>query len=185
MRRSLFFNKVTGLWLQLHYKRDSGTGVFLWILRYFKNTFFTEQFCTIASLSFATGIFPEKLKVAKVIPTHIKDSKLECSSYRPIALLSNIDKILEKLMHTGLMEFLTEKKRFISNNLALGRILPDYKSYWYYQKQSITCGSFIDPKKAFGTVDHKILLKKLWHYGVRGITNGWFKSCLTNRMHTF
>ena len=41
----------------------------------------------------------------EVAPIHKKDSKLECSNYRPIALLSNIDKILEKLMHKRLLNF--------------------------------------------------------------------------------
>ena len=63
-----------------------------------------------------------KLKVAEVIPIHKKNSKLECSNYRPISLLSNIDKILEKLMHNRLMKFLTEQK--IANSLVLGRIFP-------------------------------------------------------------
>ena len=63
-----------------------------------------------------------KLKVAEVIPIDKKNSKLECSNYRPISLLSNIDKILEKLMHNRLMKFLTEQK--IANSLVLGRIFP-------------------------------------------------------------
>ena len=42
------------------------------------------------------------------------------------------------------------------------------------------CGVFLDFQKSFNTVNHKILLKKL-HYGIRGITNDWFKSYLNNR----
>ena len=75
------------------------------ILRQLTDDIF-EHLSIIFNISFATGIFPEKLKVAKVIPIHKKDSNLECSNYRPISLLSNIDKILEKLMHNRLMKFL-------------------------------------------------------------------------------
>ena len=50
------------------------------------------------------------LKTAKVICIHKKDSRLEVSNYRPISLLSNIDKIFEKLMYSRLIEFLKEKQ---------------------------------------------------------------------------
>ena len=58
-----------------------------------------EHRSIIFNIHFANGIFPEKLKVAKVIPVHKKDSKLVCSNHRSISLLSNIDEILEKIMH--------------------------------------------------------------------------------------
>ena len=51
-------------------------------------------------------------------------------------------------------------------------------------KRLFSCGVFIDLKKAFDTVDHKILLNKLNYYGFRGITNEWFSSYLTNRTQT-
>ena len=59
----------------------------------------------IINLSFSTGQFPSKLKTAKVIPIFKKDSPLECSNYRPISLLSNIDKIFEKLMYSRVIKF--------------------------------------------------------------------------------
>ena len=69
-----------------------------------------EHLSIIFNTPFATGIFPEKLKVAKDFPVHKKDSKLECCNDRPISLLSNIDKILAKLMRNRLMKFLNEQK---------------------------------------------------------------------------
>ena len=52
------------------------------------------------------GVFPSVLKTANVVPVFKKDSKLDYSNYLPISLLSNIEKILEKLMYTRLYTFL-------------------------------------------------------------------------------
>ena len=63
------------------------------------------------NISFTSAVFPSALELAKVIPVHKKDSTLEFSKYRPISLLSHLDKILEKLMYTRIVKF------FNNNNL--------------------------------------------------------------------
>ena len=69
-----------------------------------------EHLCFIYNLSFTTGIFPDSLKIAKVTLVYKKGSKLEGTNYRPISLLSNLDKMIEELMHKRLMGFLNDPK---------------------------------------------------------------------------
>ena len=58
-----------------------------------------KQLAYLFNLSFMTGVFPSVFKTAKVVSVFKKDSKVDYSNYRPISLLSNIEKILEKLMY--------------------------------------------------------------------------------------
>ena len=77
------------------------------ILKLLKNDIST-QLTNILNMPFATGVCPTILKVAKVIPVHKKDSKLDFSIYRPISLLFNIEKILERLMYNRIYKFFSE-----------------------------------------------------------------------------
>ena len=69
----------------------------------------SEQLADLFNLSFTTGISPALLKIAKVIPIHKKDYKLDFTNYRPVSLLSNLDKIFEKLIHSKVSSFLNIK----------------------------------------------------------------------------
>ena len=66
----------------------------------------SQQLSGTFNMSFLTGQFPSVLKISKVIPIHKKQSKVDYASYRPICLLSNIEKITEKLMYQRLSNFL-------------------------------------------------------------------------------
>ena len=140
--------------------------------------------------SFTTGIFPDALKISKVIPIHKGDSTQELNNYRPISLLSIFDKIIEKLMHKRLYNFLEYHKILFENQFgfrknnsttyALMEITEKIKES--IDKKKYGCGIFIDLRKAFDTVNHNILLNKLEHYGIRGTALLWFKSYLSNRI---
>ena len=66
----------------------------------------SDQLAILFNQSFSSGIFPSILKSSKIIAIYSKGSKLQCSNYRPISLLSNIDKVLERLMYNRFYNFL-------------------------------------------------------------------------------
>ena len=145
---------------------------------------------SLINLTFETGIFPSSLKIVKVIPVFKnKGCNSDVNNYRPISLLSNIDKIFEKLVHKRLTSFLNKHNIFFnkqfgfrkshSTNHALIALTEKIRSS--LDNGHFSCGVFIDLQKAFDTVDHDILLQKLKSYGIRGKCNQWFESYLKNR----
>ena len=144
----------------------------------------------IINMSFATGIYPDKLKIAKVIPIFKnKGEILIIPNYRPISLLSNVNKIFEKLIYSRLSGFLNlhnciyELQFGFRAKHSCNHVLISLteKMREALDEGKFAAGICIDLQKAFDTVDHKILLKKLEYYGVRGVANKWFESYLSNR----
>ena len=141
------------------------------------------------NLSFSSGVFPDLLKISKTIPIFKKGSRLQVSNYRPISLLSNLNKILEKLMYSRLYSFLSDHNIFYnlqfgfrakhSTNLALLDIIEQVRTS--LDNKKFACGIFVDFQKAFDTANHDILISKLNTYGVRGLANNWLRSYLSNR----
>ena len=77
-----------------------------------------EPLCEIITNSFSSGIFPDALKICKVVPIHKGESTQELNNYRPISLLSIFDKIIEKLMHKQLYNFLNAHDILFNNQFG-------------------------------------------------------------------
>ena len=149
----------------------------------------TTPLTVIFNKSLETGIFPDNMKKAEVVPLH-KGGKLNIvSNYRPISLLLTLSKILEKIVYKRTYCFLSDndqlyqsqygfrKKHSCEHAIAelLGKILKSH------EKKEHVIAIFLDLSKAFDTLDHNILFKKLEIYGIRGVALSWFKSYLSNR----
>ena len=135
----------------------------------------------ICNQSLSTGVFPDKLKLAKNIPLHKGNEKDIFNNYRPVSLLPHFSKIIEKLFANRLDEFISKNKIIndsqygfrpnMSTAMALSDIAENITSALDNKKFTIVV--FIDLKKAFDTTDYKLLLSKLEHYGIRGVASNW------------
>ena len=137
-----------------------------------------------------SGIYPDVLKIARVVPLYKSGDPYSPSNYRPISTLCIFNKIFEKIIHSRLITFLDSnsilsQKQFgfknkTSTTHAIFTLISEIQqSFW--AKTFTTC-LFLDLKKAFDTVNRELLLRKLDHYGIRGNVNSLLRSYLDARM---
>ena len=143
----------------------------------------------IFNLSLTTGIFPDQLKVAKVIPIYKKNDNEIFSNYRPVSVLPCFSKILERLLFNRCIEFIDDNnilnpkqygfRKHHSTYMAIMQLVDKINNA--VEKNETTVGVYLDLSKAFDTIYHNILLHKLDHYGFRGLVYDWFRSDLQDR----
>ena len=143
----------------------------------------------VLNLSVTQGFFPDYLKIAKVIPIHKAGDASVLNNYRPVSILPLFSKILERLMHSRILEFINKHgilydyqfgfRTNHSTNMALTILMDRILSA--LDKGEYAIGLFLDLQKAFDTVNHDILLKKLYKYGIRGTCLKWLTDYLANR----
>ena len=163
-------------------------GISTKILKYIKYQL-SEPLSHLFTLSVTTGVFPSKLKISRTIPIFKTGEHSCCDNYRPISLLSSISKILEKVVANNLVNHLELNNLLYDNQYGFlrgrstlhnvtkltARIAQDLNEKKY------VIGVFLDLKKAFDTVSHKILLMKLKKLGITGKALEWFTSYLSGR----
>ena len=148
-----------------------------------------EVLSYLFNLSFEKGTFPNCFKTTKVVPIFKSGCSHEVGNYRPISIISSISKVLEKLAKIRLTLFLSKNELLVcqqfgfrqglSTEIALTAFLNDVYKNCNLGLYSLSV--FIDFTKAFDSIKHSILLKKLELYGIRGIPLSYFHSYLENR----
>ena len=143
----------------------------------------------IFNQSLCTGVFPEIMKLAEVVPLFKSNERALTENYRPISLLITISKILEKVVYKQTYSFLQkhgllynsqygfQSAHSCENAIAelVGHVIKSQELGKY------TATLFLDLSKAFDTLEHRVLLKKLEIYGICEPLLDWYSSYLTQR----
>ena len=155
-------------------------------------TILIEEFTRLFNLIITTGIFPDRWKVATVTPIPKVSSPNSCNELRPISILPLPGRLMEQIIHDQIKQFLENSHYFAdeqngfrnhrSTTKALSTLLDQLLMNTDNNELSISV--FLDFKKAFDTIDHKILLHKLQAAGIGADTCKLIKNYLSNRSQT-
>ncbi|MGL1889690.1 MAG: reverse transcriptase domain-containing protein [Reichenbachiella sp.] len=150
---------------------------------------YIEPLTDLINKSISEGVFPSELKLARVVPIFKSGDSSSINNYRPISILSFFSKVFEKIMYNSISDFMESSdtiykyqfgfRKKHSTQLAIMSLVDKITSS--LDTGDVVIGIFLDLKKAFDTVSHKILLRKLHAYGIRGNILKWFASYLSNR----
>ena len=113
--------------------------------------------------SLETGVFPDEMKKADVVPLYKSKEEYECTNYRPISLLLTVSKLLEKIMYKRTYNFLEDTNQLYNSQYGFRQshscenAIMELVSMIIKVKQEglYTLALFIDLSKTFDTVDHE------------------------------
>ena len=142
----------------------------------------------IINKSFEEGIFPDDLKTAKVIPLHKDGSKLDENNYRPISLLIVWSKIIERALFIRMYAYMeyhnllfNRQFGFRTKHSTIDALVELVEKIRLNCQNVKAISFFLDLKKAFDTIEHDILLKKIENTGIRGPALNWITTYLKGR----
>ena len=145
--------------------------------------------CDLFNLCLFRGVYPDDLKIARVIPVYKKGDAEDMTNYRPISVLPAVNKVLETIVQRALVRFLNSCNFFhhrqygfregSGTHTALIELINMINRE--IDGKKVVSGLFIDLSKAFDTVVHKLLLAKLEMAGVRGVAHKLLRCYLSNR----
>ena len=151
--------------------------------------YIAEPLHHIITLSIMQKRFPTKWKYTKVIPLHKKESQLQPKNYRPVAILSPLSKVLEKIVYKQMYEYFTSNHIFHPNlhgyrqHRSTQTALLQMYDRWVRAAAAgqVSGVVLLDLSAAFDLVESDLLIKKLRVYGVDEDFCAWVSSYLQDR----
>ena len=150
---------------------------------------FSFHIVELYNLAIEVARYPDALKIARVNPGHKSGPPEKVDNYRPISALPLFSKVFEKLTLCRMDSFIARHnlltpcqfgfRKGCSTTHAIIKLLSRVVQA-YHQKHYSAC-FFLDLKKAFDTINHKLLLQKMEHYGFRGHCYRFLYSYYQNR----
>ena len=144
---------------------------------------------TLFNLSLSSSKVPQAWKEANVTPVFKKDDPSDCEIYRPISLLSTLGKVMEKIVHKHVFNFLNAnsvitslQSEFVPGDSTVNQLVDIYNTFSKALDDGLEVKAiFCDISKAFDRVWHKGLLLKLKSVGLTGPLLEWFQNYLSGR----
>lgn len=186
---SVSISDIVKVITQLPNKTSYGyDGLSIKLIKKIKNAI-SEPMMALFNQSIHSGVFPDSLKIAKVIPVYKKGDKRLLDNYRPISILPALSKIFERIMFNQLTKYLIDYQILFSGQYGfrsghstehaalelVERILSDFS------QNDQTLVIYLDLSKAFDSLSHDVLLAKLRYYGVSTAALHLFSSYFVNR----
>lgn len=143
----------------------------------------------LINISLEKGIFPDPFKLALIIPLHKKGERNNIDNYRQISLLSEVSKILERIVYDIINDFndkyniLTLSQHGFRKNKSVETASTNLLTHVYNEldKGNYVISIMFDLAKAFDSLNHNLILTKLNILGIRGTLLEWIKSYLEQR----
>ena len=143
----------------------------------------------IINQCFQNGVFPDRLKIARVLPIYKKNNDTLLDNYRPVSVLPSLSKIFEKIIYQQIYQYFLENNIFFdsqygfrskhSTELAALELID--RIVTKMDQNEVPLNIYLDLSKAFDTLNHSILISKLQYYGIKGNSLHLLKNYLTNR----